>query len=476
MNIKGVAQEAIAICFSKSSYRSKAQICSIKTLLMVMALVQLFNPMSATAQGADNRQPPLNKPQPERRAKPAPFDSIFPMTEYLGPTIGVPNSDPIYPSTAALWKSIPLLKQEDIRVYGWVNPSYNNSTSLNSNSPLSYQIVPNRLKLDQVVLRLERLPNTVQTETLDWGFRFSNLYGMDYRFTTAMGYFSSQLLQHNALYGYDLPEAYTQLYVPSVAEGMVITLGRYISPPDIEAQLAPQNFLATHSLMFTFDAYTQTGATAAIKFNDSWSTQLGVHSGDDIAPWTDATQFPMLLAMLRWVSADNNDSLWGGINSLNNRQFKGNHNNFQQFNLSWSHRFTEQFFTLTEIYYIYQFNAAKGGTCNFGPIKPFGGGGGCGPIIPGRSNYLGIVNYTELKTSEKDFISWRTDFLDDYQGQATGYVNPYMSFTLGLTHQFTPLIEVRPEIRYEIAFHETAYDNGTRKNQASFIIDSVIRF
>ena len=66
------------------------------------------------------------------------------------------------------------------------------------------------------------------------------------------------------------------LYIPHVAKGMVIKAGRYISPPDIEAQLAPDNYLYTHSLMFTVDCYTQTGVSAAIKLNDQWSVLFGI--------------------------------------------------------------------------------------------------------------------------------------------------------------------------------------------------------
>lgn len=413
---------------------------------------------------------------PNRRAKPAPFDAIFPNTEYLGPTIGVPNTDPIFPLTRLLSNSFPKLTENDIRIYGWINPSVNASTSKNSNIPLSYTIVPNHLELDQLVLRLERTPNTVQTSQMDWGFRLSNVYGIDYRYTTAQGYFSNQLLAQNNLYGYDPVEAYGQLYFPSVAQGMVVTVGRYISPPDIEAQLAPQNALVTHSLMFTFDTYTQTGVNAAIKFNDTWTVQLGLHSGNDVAPWTNAASIPTLLALVRWISHDNNDSLWGGVNSYNGGKFKGNHTNLQQFNLTWSHRFTKTFFTETEAYYIYQIDAAKGGTCNFGPIQSFGGGGGCGATIPGYSSSIGAVNYIEYKIQEKNFISFRTDYLDDPRGQLTGFETAYMSWTFGLTHVFTNLISIRPEIRYETAFNATPYDNGTKKNQSIFIIDAIIRF
>lgn len=413
---------------------------------------------------------------PFRRAKPAPFDAIFPNPEYLGPTIGVPNTDPIFPLTKFFWKDFRQLKENDIRVYGWINPSFNVSTSKNSNVPLSYTIVPNHLELEQLVLRLERVPDTVQTSQIDWGFRLSNVYGIDYRYTTAQGYFSNQLLANNNLYGYDPVEAYGQLYFPLVAEGMVVTVGRYISPADIEAQLAPQNTLVTHSLMFTFDTYTQTGVNAAIKLNNTWTVQLGLHSGNDVAPWTDAASIPTLLALVRWVSSDNNDSLWGGVDSFNGGKFKGNHTNLQQFNLTWSHRFTEKFFTETEAYYIYQMDAAKGGTCNFGPIRSFGGGGGCGVILPGYSSTVGAVNYIEYKVQEKNFITFRTDYLGDPRGQLSGYDTSYMSWTLGLTHFVTSLLSIRPEIRYETAFNATPYDNGTRGNQTTFIIDAILRF
>lgn len=411
-----------------------------------------------------------------RRAKPAPYNAIFPEPDYLGPTIGVPDLDLIYPLNKSLWAAFPTLKANDIRIYGWVNPSLNASTSKYSNIPMSYAIVPNHLELDQLVLRIERLPNTVQKSYMDWGFRVSNLYGIDYRYTNSTGYFSDQYTDHNNLYGYDPVEVFAQWYDPWIAEGMVLTIGRYISPPDIEAQLAPQNLLVTHSLMFTFDAYTQTGVNAAIKLNDTWSIQFGLNSGNDVATWSNAASTPTLLAMLRWVSDDNNNSLWGGVNSFNGGKYKANHTNLQQFNLTWSHRFTENLFTETEGYYIYQLDALAGGTCNFGPVRSFGGGGGCGPLLPGFSSSIGIVNYLSYHFQEKNFATFRTDYLNDGRGQLSGFDTAYMSWTLGLTHIFTDLIELRPEIRYETAFNATPYNNGTQKNQALFIVDTIIRF
>ena len=53
---------------------------------------------------------------PTRRALEAPLDGIFPSSEYLGPTIGVPDTDPVWPLTQALWDEFPGLKKNKIKI------------------------------------------------------------------------------------------------------------------------------------------------------------------------------------------------------------------------------------------------------------------------------------------------------------------------------------------------------------------------
>ena len=115
--------------------------------------------------------------EPARRALPAPLDGIFPGSDYLGPTplIGVPDTDPVYPLTNLLWSSAPPLKGEPESSFTGGLTGISVSTSNKSNIPESYAIVPNRLELDQGVLRVERLPDTVQTDHVDWGFRLKTM-------------------------------------------------------------------------------------------------------------------------------------------------------------------------------------------------------------------------------------------------------------------------------------------------------------
>ena len=178
-------------------------------------------------------------------------------------------------------------KKSGIQIYGWANVGFNVSTSDKpgyANLPAAYAEKPNTIQPDQEVLYIERQPDTVQTDHFDWGFRVASLYGLDYRFTTAKGVFSEQLLKHNREYGFDPVMVYADLYFPHVAQGMDVRIGRYISLPDIEAQLAPNNYTYSHSLTYTYDCYTQSGINTTTRLSNHWLFQAGLSAGCEAVP------------------------------------------------------------------------------------------------------------------------------------------------------------------------------------------------
>jgi len=419
-------------------------------------------------------------PEPMRRLPTAPFSSPpFPMSEHVGPAIGTPDSTP---SNLPLMKALSdtdigqVLRRSRVNIYGWIVPSFNASTSRNTNIPLTYPIVPNSAQLSQAVLTVERGLDTAQTSHLDWGFRFTNLYGMDYRYTAAKGILGHQLLDRNQLYGYDPMEFYGQAYFPGVAEGMVVKIGRFMSPADIEAQLAPNNYLVTHSVMFTYDPFTFMGVLATIRLNPQWTIDVGVHGGNDMAVWSNSAQ-PNGHFMVKWLSLDNKDAVWLGANSVGRGKYTNGHDNLQHMVGVWSHRFNDTFHMMSEAYYVYQFDAAKGGTCVFGPTRRFASGEGCGPIIPGISDSIGAVNYFQIKLSNMDYLTIRNDVFADLKGQRSGFKTVYSSHTLGWSHWLSNELIVRPEIRYDHGWSSaTPYDNGTSKDQFAFLTDIIIKY
>ena len=350
--------------------------------------------------------PPKNakeeEPEPEkpRRAPPAPWSAPLPVAEYQGyPLIGVPPGSEVWPLQKAL-TTMPCIddfqKWSKINMYGWITASGNFSTAKQSNSPDSYWLVPNRLELDQAVVRFERELDSVQTDHIDWGFRSSFLYGIDYRYMTAGGFFSDQLLEHNRLNGFDPTEQYLDVYIPWVAKGMIVRLGRWIACPDIETQFAPDNYVGSHSLLFTYDTYTQTGVMLTFKLSDQVMAQVGINAGDDMAPWYKGA-VPCGYAGLRLTSKDNNDAVYTVLNQINNAKFShftedgqpAGHDNYNYIVSTYEHRISQTAFTKTEGYFMWQRDAELGGTPTLGAPQYFAPSTGDGTLLPGMSYTYG---------------------------------------------------------------------------------------
>jgi hypothetical protein len=336
--------------------------------------------------------------------------------------------------------------------------------------------------LDQFVFRLERQVDSAQTDHFDWGFRVTYDYGIDYRYFTAGGWFSDQLLVHNLLYGHDLTECYANFYIPKVAQGMIVTVGRWIATPDIETQFAPDNYLGTHSILFTVDVYTETGVMATVMLDKQWTVQACIHAGADMAPWYPGA-VPTGMFGVRWVSKDNNDSIYTVLNAINNAEFRyfdlrgvpAGHHNYNIFQTTWQHRFTPQIHTKTEAYIMWERNAAVGGTPSIGPFQ-FNSGGGLGPTIPGLSLTYAVLNYTMFQVSPKDFFTVRNEWVKDENGTRYGFAGNYSSHTVGWTHNLTPYLQFRPEVGYYRNYNNPAFDNGQRKDMWLAGCDVTLRF
>lgn len=440
----------------------------------------LFSRLAA-AYREDAQPADPNVPAPARRGLDAPLDSLpFPNSEWqLGGVpapIGVPYSYGQYPLQKALscTKLGQWMERNRIEINGWINPSMNASSSSFTNYPLSYATRPNRVEFDQLVTNISRVEDTVQTDHVDWGFNISNLYGYDYHYTVTKGIFSNQLLNypkaHSALngriYGDDPMLFYFDLYIPSIAEGMVVRVGRWLSLPDIEAQFSPQNYLVTHSILYTVDPYTQTGIMTTTRLSKQWTLQIGVNAGNDVAPWNSSAR-PSLQACVRWVSADNNDMLYPCINNWN--KSGKNYNNVQMYVMTWGHRFSQRVHMQTEAYRMYSRNApgfGPGGTPGVAGSSP----------LPGTAGEFGVVNYLNFELSSKTYMTFRNEFYKDMKGERTGFATRYSSHTIGLTHWVSPDLEIRPELRYEHAYDFPAYDGGKKNYQVTALLDAILHY
>jgi hypothetical protein len=414
---------------------------------------------------------------PDRRIPAAPLKSPpFPNTDWTyggSPLIGVPDTS-VGPLMQAIYSDNngDAWERSRVKIYGWLEPGFNFTTSKSRVFPMSYNIYANRLVMDQAVVFMERIPDTVQKDHIDWGFHLTSFYGTDYRFTTAKGYFSNQLLIHNRQYGFDPVLEYADIYIPFVAQGMNIRIGRYISVPGIEAQLAPSNYNYTHSLLFTTDPFTQTGILSTIKLNDRWLVQAGLQAGNDVAPWTPDAK-PSLTACVSYTTRSVNDNLYLCANGINSGKYA--YNNVQHYDLTWYHKFNKSWHMATEGWYMYERDVPAVG----GPITPEVG---ANPAFcsPGQIRCFApewsVANYLERQLSNSDYLSVRNEYLDDIKGQRTGFKTRYSEHEVMWGHWVGTTVLLRPGLRFERAYDAPSYDVGTRHNQFSLTMDAIFKF
>jgi len=453
---------------------------------------------------ADPKAPPSRRSDSEWPATP---ESIppYPFTEwpYGGSTsLGVTRASSIdSPLMAAISNTAvgSWMSDNHLQVYGWIDPSGNLSTNTvkGGNAPGAYAYNPNTVQLDQAVLYIERLPDTVQKDHIDWGFRFAPIYGENYRYTTAYGLWSSQLLNQNQNNGFDMPMAYGEVFIPQVMQGLMIRVGRYISIPDIEAQLAPNNYMSSHSMTYTFDNYTNTGVEFTLAATKNWIFQLGLTVGTEALPWHVGTtlpnllpnnaifggttfkqdpgaQFPSVSTGVRWTSDSGNDDINLVANGINNGTW--GYNNLQWYGGTYYHKFNDQWHLSIESYTEHQDNVlnvnnpaanaifAAGGT-PFSPQympfnSPFGAQCGSKLVLTCTATFETFLTYLNYKITPLDNLSYRAEYVDDLQGQRTGTKTQYIETGIGWQHWFSPQIEMRPEVSYYRSLNGFAFNGN----------------
>ncbi|MGD0635129.1 MAG: outer membrane beta-barrel protein [Beijerinckiaceae bacterium] len=451
---------------------------------------------------ADPNAPPSRRGTDQ--IAPQPEDSPpYPFTEWpyggsttiaaaLPNSVDAPLQSALLPTTSAPGK---WLEDQHIQIYGWVAAGGNLSTAhqYGGNNPAAYAYSPNLLELDQAVVYVERVPDTVQQSHWDWGFRVSGIYGENYRYTTALGVFSNQFVMHNHFEGYDMPMVYGELYLPQFAEALVLRMGRYISLPDIEAQLAPNNYMYSHSITYVYDNYTNTGLMATLKITKNWMVQAGISAGTETVPWNakivslpngyvgqrDPGTQPTYTVCGQWQS----DSGWDNVYLCANDFNKGNwgYNNLQWFGGTWFHKFNDQWHFGIESYYEYQKGvssvaAGYGGTAFQYMVNPPplancpAGETECTAMA---YSALGYLNY---KVGPMDNITGRLEFYNDERGQRTGYATRYFNQAIGYQHWLSPSVELRPEMAWYHSLDAAAFENGNKHEVAIASMDVTWHF
>ncbi len=405
-----------------------------------------------------------------------------------------------------------------IQAYGWIDYGGNLSSSTlhGGNAPAAYDYNPNNIQLDQAVIYVERTPDTVQTDHVDWGFRVSAIYGENYRYTTSYGLASYQLLNKNAFLGYDFPMIYGEVYFPQVMQGLMVRVGRYISLPDIEAQLAPNNYMYTHSITYTLDNYTNEGIQTTLAVTKQVIIQLGISAGTETTVWNLGAKKPNLFVLnglgadplypatsfakdpgaqptgtlcVRYQSQDGDNDVNFCANGINDGQW--GYNNLQWYGLTAYHKFNKYWHISYEFYDEHQSGVPNANNPTVVNIYNNGGTPFSPQFIPNNApdlaqcktaaalrctaSAIGTVFYLNYSPNPLNNITLRGEYYNDIDGQRTGYKAYYTDVGVGWQHWLSPQIEFRPEFTYYTS-SIPAFNLGTKPYEKVFSGDVILHY
>jgi hypothetical protein len=278
----------------------------------------------------------------------------------------------------------------------------------------------------------------------------------------------------------------------------MLRFGRYISLPDIEAQLAPNNYMYTHSLSYAYDNYTNEGVLASVAVTPNVILQFGISDGTEAAVSNvgqtiinaspnalypsarilkdPGAQIPSFTACARIQWNHGNDDLQPCANGINNGQW--GYNNLQWYGATYYHKFNDHWHIAMESYYEYEDGVPNlnnptvtTGLASGTITTPFSqlnfnapGMAHCADPNALRCNAyaVGALAYINYSPEPMDNFSFRPELYYDPQGQRTGTPATYYEFTVGWQHWYSPQLEVRPEIGYYHSDGANAFNNGTK--------------
>ncbi|MGL6073878.1 MAG: outer membrane beta-barrel protein [Fimbriiglobus sp.] len=254
------------------------------------------------------------------------------------------------------------------------------------------------------------------------------LYGSAYQFTQSRGLLNKQLTDRDGLpnrYGIDPVQAYGELYLPNVAKGMDIKVGRMFARFGVESLNPTLTPLPSYSYAFTYNPYTYTGVATDTKITDKLTLSNDFYLGNDI--WFDSASRFTWLGALQYDFTDKTNVRVATILGHNAFDAAENVNHTALLDVVLTHKFTDKLTYNFEFLYGWQ-NDVPG---------------------LGHANWVHFVNYLTYSWNDKHSTTARFELFDDTDGNRTGTNGLYQSYTLGHTWKPKSWLNIRPEVRYD---------------------------
>jgi hypothetical protein len=451
-----------------------------ETLLTVSALFP-----AATSRRMQPEQPEA-VPPPASVEIVAPFFAGGPAAAAVapsppGPTTPLPDRWWLMREVQGTWLGA-FLDDNRFYVTGWIEQSFTGSTDAVSNVTVVWNDRANRYLLQQAWVRIGRSVVTSGTTEPTFGFQIDDLNGSDYRFTLPRGLWNSQEFNHipgaQNLYGVDLIQEYVSMYIPTWFRGVEFRVGRLYTPWGVESLEAVSTPLLSRSYAFNWSPpFTHCGGGFYVTFTPEWSGVFLLTNGNDVF-WGDPSEELRFVGNLRWVQPGGRNTVTFAT-SLGRGKFNPAYptppqqttialatepfgrNNFNAFDLVYTHTFNAVTSYNLEAIYAYQTNVPQAALA-VGSVNGF-------------ANWFSAAHYLFHTFSPKWSSITRFETFDDCQGQRTGFAGLYIAFTQGIQYRINKSMILRPEIRYDDNLLQTPF-NGNRHWILTAASDLVVRW
>jgi len=350
--------------------------------------------------------------------------------------------------------------EHQLRFFGWANGGYTQTST--GEGLLAIEPRANRFgdgwELNQAAFVLEK---TLVPEAWSWGFRAEFYMGGDAALLHPLnGIGPSQTPR----FGYDFRQAYFSVHAPILTDGGVdLKLGRQYTPLGYETTMAPYRPLYSQAYAWL---YSQNGATTGAIATFHADPRLDVIAGATLgvnALFDWRGRAPCYIARgIYWLQNDKRTKLVGtfytGPQPI--AAASGHIGQWQnEVELQAVHNVNRRLILVSET--------------NFGSDKRDPGNNLNTSWWYGTYG-MGIVHVHRLLD-----VNTRAEWFDDADGSRTGKKANYGEMTAGLNFMPKRALNLRPEVRYDLASNAVFGPAGTSKLQShqwTFAFDAMLKF
>jgi hypothetical protein len=349
-------------------------------------------------------------------------------------------------------------------ISGWTEGSFTASTASMNNQPVVWNDRANKFLMNQTWFRIDRAVVTSGTSDVTWGYRIDADYGTDYRFSLMRGFLNGQLLNSTGqqnLYGIDLIQFYSNIFIPTWFQGTDIRVGRLFTPWGYESLEGISTPFVSRSYAFNWSPpFTHMGIMVSPQFDKNWSGKFMLANGNDV--FLSSGQEARFVGALTWNSLmkDSVTLGWslgrGKFNAsipfnpptLGEQAEPAGRNNINVIDLVYTHIFDQNLTYNTEMIYGYQTNVPA--NVAGGIIRP--------GVIEGTAHWASWVHYLYYTFNSRLTGITRVETFDDFDGQRTGFTGLYTAVTVGAQYKPYKSLLIRPELRYDYNGQSTPFE------------------